>query len=183
MRYDQLTPLLQDIKPATIIEVGTWDGTRAIQMMNAARGMVYFGFDLFEDGTPDNDAAELNVKRRTNTSQVSATLQYIPHKLYRGYSADTLGAFGAQYGFGRVDFAYIDGGHAVETIATDWEWCRRLVKPGGVVVFDDYYTGCEDSDLDKFGCNRVVEKLDHKILPVSDGTKMGWSVQMVMVTV
>ena len=188
MRYFQLTTLLNELKPAVIMEIGTWSGERARQMMLAGDGMVYFGFDLFEDGSPEDDKRELNVKRHYTAAEVSAGLRGFPHKLYRGYTRETLPVFMEDYGPGKVDFAFIDGGHSVDTIQTDWNWTERFIRPGGVVVFDDYYTNCSDADLDSFGCNRVVENIglegvDYEILRQTDKVANGWNVQMVRVNV
>lgn len=181
MRYAQLTPLLDDLRPQTILEVGTWNGQRAIQMMHAARGMVYFGFDLFDAATPADDQAELNVKAHYSAEYVRSTLPF-PNKLYKGYSRDTLPAFLEEYGSGRVDFAFIDGGHSVETIAEDWRYVSEIVKPGGVVVFDDYYPDASEADLDQFGANRILEEIgDFEVLPMMDPVVNGWHVQMAKV--
>ncbi len=38
---------------------------------------------------------------------------------------------------GPLDFLYIDGDHDHETVRSDFETYRDLVRPGGVVAFDD----------------------------------------------
>jgi predicted O-methyltransferase YrrM len=39
------------------------------------------------------------------------------------------------------DAIYIDGDHASDSVASDAELCWPRLKPGGVVLFDDYDTG------------------------------------------
>jgi SAM-dependent methyltransferase len=38
------------------------------------------------------------------------------------------------------DFVYVDGGHSYDDVKGDIEQIKRVVKPGGVVMFDDYCT-------------------------------------------
>ena len=59
-----------------------------------------------------------------------------------------------------ADFVFIDGGHSVETITSDWLWVSRIINPGAVVVFDDYYK----PEREGFGCNRIVENITHELL-------------------
>ena len=73
-------------------------------------------------------------------------------ELIKGNTRDTLPSYVA-------DFVYIDGGHSVATIRSDYE----AVKGSHVIVFDDYYRpdakgGCPD--LKKFGANAIVDAID-----------------------
>ena len=151
-------------------------------MMLAADADEYFGFDLFESGTEDDDRREFNAKKRVALRQVSQFLRQFPfdHELYRGNSRQTLPKFLAEHGENCVDFAFIDGGHSVATIASDWQHVKRAVKPSGVVVFDDYYT--DGPDTNKVGCNQIVEKLKHDVLAGADPVLGGGRVHLVTVT-
>ena len=81
----------------------------------------------------------------------------------------------------RSDFAFIDGGHSLETIRSDIDCllgCR-------VLLLDDYYEMDENGkcpDLEKHGVNRVLEELgrSYQILPVADRVKGGGFVRMVV---
>ena len=42
--------------------------------------------------------------------------------------------------FGRFAFVSVDGGHTVEHVYSDFETAEALIAPGGVVMFDDYYS-------------------------------------------
>lgn len=160
-------------QPTAILEVGAWDGGRAEQMLAAAPLARYYGFDLFEDATPDTDAAEMNVKRHHSLAEVQRRLGERA-TLVRGNTRQTLAAFTTP-----VDFVWLDGGHSVETIESDWANVLRVLLPGAEVYFDDYYTGAIDTT--KFGCNRIVERWDHQVLPQKDPVRGGGWVQMVRV--
>ena len=65
-RYKQLADTIRFYKPKTILETGTWNGGRAIEMALAAfdnrRCLHYIGYDLFEDATTALDKEEFNAK-------------------------------------------------------------------------------------------------------------------------
>ena len=109
----------------------------------------------------------------------------IQAEIYAGNSKDTLPAFLERHGEQSVDFAFIDGGHSVDTIRSDWEHVKKIIKPGGVVVFDDYYEGMPVSELEKYGCNKVLyedgEDYAFVVLPIADPVKGGGKTKMAMV--
>ena len=63
-RYEQLYSIIGDIEAAKIMEIGTWRGRRAKQMIlealrhNPPDQVAYVGFDLFE--TPSSETMALN---------------------------------------------------------------------------------------------------------------------------
>ena len=180
-RYLHLTTLIQEHKPRTILEVGTWNGERAIQMVRASGNMArYIGFDLFEDATEATDKEEDNSKKHYSLEQVESRLREsgLDAELVKGNTRATLPAYVKEHGGGWLDFAFIDGGHSLTTIRSDWAMVKKLLKPGGVAVFDDYYSVNPEK---RGGCNAVVEKLDPKVLPLSDFLKDGTKVHLARV--
>ena len=175
MRYDQLIAAVRTKNPKSILEVGTWNGVRATEMLNICHGATYYGFDLFEDATLDTDAEEMNVKAHNYMSSVLDRLTGFDVHLFKGNTRETLARFNE-----KVDFVWLDGGHSVETIRSDWENVKRCLNEDAWVFFDDYYTGPE-IDIEKFGCNLIVKDLKHQILPAKDWVKGGGSVQCVRV--
>ncbi len=180
IRYNQLLPIIDHVKPRTIVEVGTWNGLRAIQMAAAALqyGPVeYYGYDLFEDATEETDERELNVKAHHSAHDVGTRLAQFAENnpdfkflLVKGDTKETL-----KNAPEKVDLAFIDGGHSLETIQSDYE----ALKHAGCVVFDDYYT--DGPDIERFGCNKLIDTLkDRVILPQTDPVKGGGGVQMVV---
>ena len=83
--------------------------------------------------------------------------KYCKVKLYKGYSNHTLPKLKNV----KADFIFIDGGHRVKTIKSDWKNCLKLIKRGTVIIFDDYYL--ENKKLSKnFGCNKIVNSISSK---------------------
>jgi len=65
--------------------------------------------------------------------------------LCRGFSGEVLRKFECKPTF---DFIYIDGSHYSKDVLEDAILSWRLVKPGGIVIFDDYMLQINDSPLD-----------------------------------
>src|SRR5512135_127490 len=175
MRYDYLIQMVKRQQPTAILEVGTWNGRRALEMLMAAPDAKYYGFDLFEDATPATDAEEKNVKPHHTLRGVRAYLDGFDVELHKGNTRETLAAFNE-----RVDFVWLDGGHSVETIRSDWENVRRCLMPNATVLFDDYYVGAE-IDTTKYGCNEIVKNLKHEVIDIADPVSGGGFVKIVRV--
>lgn len=173
MRYDQLEPILRRKRPGVSVEIGVHKGKRG--QMIARRSGMYYGFDLWEMGDAALDVAEYNGKGRSTRGEAQARLAPFPHELIQGNTLETLPEF-VKRGV-LVDFAFVDGGHSKATIASDWKYLSRILAPGAVVVFDDYFV--PESPL--FGCNEVVRGLNHRLLPETDTTQDGWTCHLVVV--
>lgn len=198
-RYLSVIDAVRAERARTILEVGTWNGDRALAMAAAALegsdSAVYIGFDLFEDITTEKSRQELNVKILSYEAMVRSRLEAFKAKnkgfsffLHKGDTRSTLPRFISSFGAGRVDLVWLDGGHSVETVSSDWSHCYRVTRPGGVILMDDFYSDVDQSFLERFGCNRLVERLgreghDIKILPDKDPVVGGGLVQIAKIRV
>lgn len=208
-RYEQLIDIVADRQPRRIIEIGTWNGKRALQMHEACPSAVYVGFDLFEEANAETDYKEKNVKPHWSFEKVMARLEEakVAALLYRGDTKETFkdylenapvrrvssGEQGVtdhwEYGSGHetADLIFIDGGHSIETIEEDLKNALDAITDGGIIIMDDYYTDMPDEELDKWGCNRVLEKWGlmgkAQVLPKADPVAGGGKVQMVKLEV
>jgi hypothetical protein len=190
-RYKQLADIIRHFKPKTILETGTWNGGRAIEMALAAfehtDKVVYYGFDLFEEATTETDLEEFNVKAHNKLSAVEKRLtdfaakmkeknkefQYV---LSQGNTRETLYVDNLFKFLLEIDFALVGGGNSIKTVQSDY----NAVKHVPVVVLDHYFLADKEGNdvQDKFkGVNKVIEKLDKKtrrnILPSADRVKGG----------
>ena len=183
-RYRQLIDLVAERQPKLVIEIGTWNGDRAIQMAQVSPGMQYVGFDLFEEATVATDEREKNVKPHHAMADVAKKLREagVSGVLFRGDTRETLPRFVAEQDV-KADLIYIDGGHAVETIRSDLEHALKLIKPGGLIVLDDWYEDMPEEELARFGCQAVLPEtgLKYEVLPVSDPVKGGGVTKMAVV--
>lgn len=175
-RYDTLLKLIDLFKPKTIVETGTWRGSNAARMISAAQRhnseISYIGYDLFEEANPETDQSEFNVKPHYRMSDVEQALKRTGAEivLIKGNTRQTL--ISAQ-----ADFAFIDGGHSLETINHDYE----ALKTSKVIVFDDYYTSDENGripDIEQLGCNKIVGSIPHFVMPSKDPVEGGGIVNL-----
>jgi hypothetical protein len=172
-RYNQILEIIEEVKPKSIVEVGVFNGERATLMAQAALkhsdAVSYIGYDLFEEATAETNSVEMNAKTNYSLNAVQNRLekfrQSLPKNktfsfsLVKGNTRETLGGKEVV-----ADFAYIDGGHTVETINSDYNACSLCPT----VVFDDYYKS-KRFDLEKVGCNKLIANLEGaKILPSTD---------------
>ncbi len=178
-RYAYIPRLVEAVKPRTIVEIGTWSGHRALQLARSALkhspAVKYMGFDLFEAGNAADDAREMNVKAHFSVDQVQALLECFKLENPGFDFSLTGGNTRASLPETKADFVFIDGGHSVETIRSDFERLRT----SAVIVLDDYYEG--PIDTARFGCNAVIRDLPHLVLPQGDPVAGGGRTRLVLV--
>ena len=181
-RYSALVGLIKEYKSKNILEVGTWNGDRAIQMaitaLKESNKVHYTGFDLFEEATDATDQEEFNVKKHFSEKDVNEKLTAFANSvneaddekqftfcLIKGNTRQTLKIVSNTDACNskniKPDFAFIDGGHSLKTIEHDYNKLAHVP----IVVFDDYYRPDEEGkipDIKKVGCNILFEELDVK---------------------
>jgi hypothetical protein len=195
-RYRQLLAAVHARRPRTIVEIGAHNGRNAQRMIETAALFAdpleihYHGFDLFEMLTEAELVKEFSL-RPPSRAEVQQRLERTGANihLHQGYSRDTLKAWHPGNGASHpIDFLFIDGGHSLETIASDWQDLAPRITADTTVVLDDYYPGTEP-EVQQVGCRRLVESLDRaafeiEILPTEDRFRKDWGVlrvQMVRV--
>ncbi len=126
-------------------------------MVNKAKqyneDVFYYGFDIFDWADSDFMAKEFNGKVPPVLAQTRKRLKRegIQHKLMVGNTNSTLSKFSPDR---QIDFVFIDGGHSVETIESDWNNIKKFMDDETVVIFDDYYENRDD-----FGCKKLIDEL------------------------
>lgn len=178
-RYSTLLDIVRDIKPEHVVEIGTWNGRRAIEMM-AVSNCYYTGFDLFEDASEETDKTEFNVKSHSEMNEVAKAIEaagFSKFCLIRGNTHETL----ENHNIEPFDFAFIDGGHSIETIRNDFKWVKKNISKGGTIILDDYY----DPAVVGMGCNFLHESFQHttQLINGSDRLAGGGTVSFLKVVV
>ena len=184
-RYKQLADIIRHYKPKSIIETGTWNAGRAIEMALATfenqDELLYRGFDLFEDATTETDVEENNVKAHNTRSAVIKRLQDFRSKMMEKKKVFTF-----QIGKGNTrdilkdrddlnaDLILLGGGNSIKTVDSEYE----NVKHNPLIIFDHYITKDEKGNIlpkEFQGVNKVfknikVKKTDTRkhVLPSGD---------------
>ena len=163
-RYQHLFRTIRDRRAARLVEIGVWDGHHAGLMIRTAglgrpaAEVSYAGFDLWEELTDELFRAEASKKPPTR-AEVQARLEKTGARieLVMGNTRHTLPASAEL--LKAADFIFIDGGHSVETVRSDWAVVESCLNDRAVVIFDDYYVGTEP-ELAGIGCQSVIDGLD-----------------------
>ena len=61
----------------------------------------------------------------------------------------------------KIDYVFLDGGHAYETIKNDLDCCLDVINTNGTVLCDDYNLGAQAPEV-KIAINEFVETHDLK---------------------
>ena len=152
-------------QPKSILEVGVYNGKRAIELIEAAKifneNVRYYGFDLFEDFYKKKSLLirELSKNPLKENLIFKKLSKYKYIYLFKGDSKVTLKNFLNKKIF--PDLIFIDGGHAINTIRSDWNNLKKIIKKKTIVIFDDFYLA-DKSVINKFGCNKIIKSLNKK---------------------
>lgn len=125
---------------AECVEVGSWKGKSAafigVEMIRQNRGMHLTCIDHFEGSNEDAHKKDEAVKQgrlfeefQKNIAPLGLTVQ--------GIKSDSLHA-ASLHPECSLDLIYIDAGHETEAVKADIAAWMPALKPGGIMVLDDY---------------------------------------------
>jgi len=157
-----------------ILEIGTNNGDNAICMIKTAATKVpehkihYYGFDLFEDLTPELVQKEMSFEKSPFIGETQKKIEKLTKATVTLFKGDTNKTLSIMEDLPPMDFIYIDGGHAIQTVRNDWKHCSNKVKPEGIIFLDDYFP-----NVPNFGCKFLVGEIDKnrfnvEVLPTTD---------------
>lgn len=195
-RYGHLFRLADEFRRKTsclrFLEIGTWHGDRACQLARhwfsiGGDRFHYDGLDWFEHLPEDRKVEELSKPGpQPFAEQVALKLKSVPGMEFRLFVGDTriTVPYLVRGVLSEADLIFLDGGHSLHTIRSDWNNLSFLVRKGAVMLLDDYYENYPHA-----GCRRLVEELadsgDWKIsiLDPLDGPfgELGLKIRMVEV--
>ena len=198
-RYERNAELIRHFKPKTILETGTWNGGRAIEMALASfentDTVEYYGFDLFEDATIETDKEEFNVKAHNTMEAVEKRLEEFKVKmkeknktfnyvLTKGNTRETLKAENLFKFLPTIDYAFIGGGDSIATKQSDYDCLKHIP----VIVIDNYFSKDKDGNTVKpeyCGTNKVKDSLSktikNNILPSEDLVRGGGNTHLLLI--
>ena len=145
--WDILIPQL--IKPTTILEVGSYEGASAcymIEKMTSLDSIEIHCIDTWEGGvehqnggTAESNMATVESRFTQNTNfAIEQASNNVDLRIHKGYSDVCMAQLISEGKKGYFDFVYIDGSHQAPDVLCDAILGFKLLKPGGLLVFDDY---------------------------------------------
>jgi predicted O-methyltransferase YrrM len=116
--------LAADLKPDTIIELGTCLGTTTIYLQKAAPNAKVYTLE----GCPETAGIAKESFKKTGLNNI---------ELITGNFDDTLR--GVINKLDKLDFVFVDGNHQKEATLKYFEWCLPKVHENTLLIFDDIY--------------------------------------------
>jgi predicted O-methyltransferase YrrM len=139
--WDQLIPA---INPTRILEIGSYEGASAaylISVLGQHHPLELHCVDTWEGGVEHHgtDMSAVEARFRHN---VGLAMSSVPHPVelvtHKGYSDARLAEMLVNGKAGYFDFAYVDGSHQAPDVLCDAVLAFKLLRVGGILVFDDY---------------------------------------------
>jgi len=143
--WEQLIPLLPERK--AFLEIGSFEGRSTVWIMEHMMedgGWVYC-IDTWQGGEEHSaeDMSAVEERFDYNVRQLMGELPERHVSKYKGPSTQHLAHWLVEdpKDHPTVDFIYIDGSHIAKDVLTDACMAWPLLKPKGIMVFDDYMWG------------------------------------------
>ena len=141
--------ILDKLKPARILEVGSYEGNSTTFIVDALSSYIDLEIhciDSWEGGIEHKSggSAEANMTEvearfvRNMNVAVSKSSRNVDLKIHKGLSSEELPKLLASGMQGYFDFVYIDGSHQAPDVLLDAILGFQLLRKGGIIVFDDY---------------------------------------------
>ena len=116
--------LVNDLKPANMIELGTCLGTTSVYLKNAAPEAQFYTLE----GCPETAKIAAEVFQKAGLNSIKQVI---------GNFDDTLP--GVIDKLDKLDFVFVDGNHQKEATLRYFEWCLPKVHEATLLIFDDIY--------------------------------------------
>ncbi|WP_175165002.1 class I SAM-dependent methyltransferase [Paraburkholderia fynbosensis] len=135
--------------PARILEIGSYEGASACYLIDtlAPRQPIELHcIDSWEGGIEHQSGgvapADMSAVEARFHHNVTLAAGKYPSRaqltVHKGYSDECLARLIAAGRKGYFDFVYVDGSHQAADVLTDAVLGFKLLKVGGIIVFDDY---------------------------------------------
>lgn len=133
-----LASLVAHLRPKRIFEFGTFCGEMTANFaLNAPGDCRIFTLDLPPGQQPALPATEADVYLAANRAVLE--FESLPHWADRITPLYCDSAeFDSQPYASSFDFIFVDGAHSYQYVANDSRHAFRMLRPGGVIVWDDY---------------------------------------------
>jgi predicted O-methyltransferase YrrM len=136
--------------PVKALEVGAFDGVSANLMLDLLFTHPQSEVHAIDPYLPDPTTPEVDATTRgcfEENCRIGGHEEQV--KLYEGISAEVLAWMASGDGFWQsFDFIFIDGSHLAKDVFIDAALSWNLLKPGGILAFDDYtWSGTDPNPL------------------------------------
>jgi predicted O-methyltransferase YrrM len=138
--------VIPEIKPSTILEIGSYEGASAcylIEMLAKTQDIELHCIDTWEGGIEHQDInTSMDAVEKRFTHNIAAAKAAASHDvnivIHKDQSDMALARLLVEGKRNYFDFIYVDGSHQAADVLYDAAVAFRLLKGGGLMVFDDY---------------------------------------------
>lgn len=132
---DTFSRIFNRTDPVGILEIGSWEGRSTLFLLTFFTQGHLTAVDTWAGGDEHHrDLTDLESRFDTNlspyvtrlTKRKGSSLQVLPQLLHEDQTFDVI---------------YVDGSHFADDVLTDGVNAWRLLKPGGILIFDDLLWG------------------------------------------
>lgn len=132
----------------TVLETGTLWGGGLLTMMQDKHKSTFVSVDMFTgfypdllgEGNTDSEDGINTVEKVTNNINNNNPHNHV-YELVKGSSHDDLVVKYIHTKYPVIDLFFIDGDHTKKGVLQDWDDYSPLISSGGIVIFDDYWSG------------------------------------------
>jgi predicted O-methyltransferase YrrM len=135
---DQILALVEQHRPKVCVELGTWLGASAVPV---ARSITRWGGTLtcIDTWAGDVHPPESSVRASTPWMLVTCARNLIEAGVGANVRLIPATTFNAATTWTQpIDYLYIDADHSYRGVAADLQYWAPFVKPGGLILGDDY---------------------------------------------
>ena len=130
---------LTSARNVRVLEIGSWEGLSSFFIVHTLPGAHLTCVDTWE-GADEHKAGVSAAKEILNGIEESFDANLSPYRdrltKYKGTSFSYFNEHAARSVF---DLIYVDGSHHCDDVIVDAVKCFEMLKPGGVMIFDDYF--------------------------------------------
>ncbi len=160
--WDNMIP---KVMPRTILEVGSFEGASAcylIDRLSPHHDIELYCVDTWCGGIEHQereiDMAGVEERFRHNVGEAARHAKHrVEVKIRKGPSDQQLARLLTEGKAGYFDFVYIDGSHQAPDVLCDDVLGFKLLKPDGIMVFDDYtWSEHAPAETDAVRCPKIA---------------------------
>ena len=177
---DYFLNIVKEKSPKTFLEIGVFHGVTARNVCELLytihkNDFKYIGLDLFEENTENKSEVIPN----TFFSNPLKNIYFKFLKKQNPYSKEAVEDLLKKYkdnitlikgnsnlvlkkiDMSKIDFVFLDGGHAYETVKNDLECCLEVINSNGTILCDDYNLGAQAPQVKK-AIDEFIQKYELK---------------------
>jgi predicted O-methyltransferase YrrM len=157
--------LVQNLSPTRYLEIGSYEGASACYLIDTLakkKGIelhcidTWCGGDEHKNLRIDMLEVEQRFKLNVELSMKAAPCRVVIH-VHKGRSDDQLCKLLLEGKRNYFDFIYVDGSHAASDVLCNAVLSFRLLRTGGLLVFDDYlWRDATSPAVNPLGCPKAA---------------------------